>query len=161
MYATWKGWKNKMYSDARLKMWRVINTALLVAGMSLPWYVLISIEGDLVPTPAGWKSACEGVVWALGDIKSFGFDWYTTALILAGVGVVLVFLYLVYNVSAVIKKRNIRCKFLSFIFIGVNILFSVRLDRPVIGFWVISLGLLSSAVLEWVNARSADTQAVE
>jgi hypothetical protein len=80
--------------------------------------------------------------------------------ILLGISGSLLFIYLIYNLAILLKKvKSIKSKILiPTTLIGMIAVFSSKLmylgPRP--GFWMISLGLLSSAVLEWVNARSVD-----
>jgi hypothetical protein len=158
-----------MYKKITLWQWRIINVALIIAGMMMPWFYIDPMEPYLTDySPiAGWSEIYGMCVEAIDYIKSFGFEWLIIPVILSGICGILIFFYLIYNLLVIIEKGKIKkLKFAPFAFIGINIMFSIKwlvsdFTHPLLGFWVISLGMLSSAVLEWMNARSAVTQSVQ
>jgi len=82
-----------------------------------------------------------------------GFDLRMWPFWLLGFSGVLLILYIILNIIAITKDVNRKGnKLFSFILLGVAgvlLLYALIGDRPLLGYWFMNLGLLSSAILEW------------
>ena len=143
-----------MISQKFYKIWRVINAAMLIAGLLMPW-VDISFE----PIPAivyGW----EKFYWAIwfggfGVLRFLESRYISLAIMdfLMGLSSIFLLYYLFYNIFSIqiAHKRN---KVLSVIILCLTstVLYDTFFglwSAPFLGFWVFILGLLSSSLAEW------------
>src|SRR6185436_12211455 len=108
------------------------------------------------PAP-GWKLILGTWLGVWDDFMVNGLDFRMWPFWLLGFSDVLLILYLIRNLYLIKKDVNHNGnKLLSLMLLGVAgaLLFNVLLgDQPLLGYWLINLGLLSSAVLEWTTAN--------
>jgi hypothetical protein len=149
----------------------MVNTAVLFFAMLIPWVYSAGVEGDIRPSTFSlsleWISLIVGAVnYSFKYVSNGNIDGFTIRIILLGVDALLLLLYLAYNVLVLRKKKKeyksriaiptilVSMCFLFWLWIMLDFPFSLRMwAEPMLGLWLISLSLLSSAVLEWVNAR--------
>ncbi len=137
--------------------WRIVNLLFLIAGMLMPWF-LISFD----PLPAGSKPisgldhmlALIGVEvdslsryrldlgWAMGLLELMSLAWVATYLVMAAV--------------QILRGKISHSKMVALALLMAALLFSfndavLRSRIPLIGFWLFTLGLISSAICEWLN----------
>lgn len=161
----------------QLRFWRKVNAAVMAFAMSINWYDAGSgIEGDM-PTYNmfpffEWLYAIENVRnHAFIQISNGIFDEFTISLILRGVSAVLLLIYLAYTLLVLLKKKNEYKSRIVIPLVLMSIFYVFLLGfksgflpftgwygwmKPMPGFWLISFSLLSSAALEWVNARQVN-----
>ena len=134
---------------------RILGTGMLMIGIFMPWFQL-GFEPH--PTPIRWSglrdilnSGSLGVESILED----GPDLHSTLLLLEGLSGVGLIFYFFYSISAV-RKVHKGIKVLSLFLIGISIVFLFNSQSPIIGrilfgFWLFILGLLLSAIVEWLS----------
>jgi hypothetical protein len=160
----------KLKLKHKLRLWRILNTLLIFMAMAMNWYEVFNIDDQIGSYDSlfgpEWPSFIGEGIYSFKSMFIYGVDMRSIQSILLGISEPILVLYPIYNLLVLLNKRK---EYKSQVLIPIAliimiIVFSSELQyvvRPLLGFWVISLGLLSSAVLEWVNARSADTQPVE
>ena len=121
----------------------------------MPWFQL-GFEPH--PTPIRWSGWED--IWDAGSLGvelmlEDGPDLNSTLLLLEGLSGVGLIFYFFYIISAV-RKVHKGIKVLSLFLIGISIVFLFNSQSPIIGrilfgFWLFILGLLLSAIVEWLS----------
>jgi hypothetical protein len=154
----------------QLRLWRGANTVVMLFAMLIPWYFPgLTIEGEIPPNSSTFSIYFEWVFFiinvgdsAFASISHGRIDGFVIELILRGVGALLLLLYLAYNLLVLLrmKKEHKSRIAIPAVLVGIFFVFLSKLrfvPSPMLGFWLISFSLLSSAVLEWVSARQVNT----
>jgi hypothetical protein len=122
-----------------------------------PW-IHLDLDAYSIPPPLipGWSFILQMWSGVWNDFIAKGFNLDMWPFWLLGFVYVLVLVYIILNIyliaTSVPARRN---KTLSFILLGIAgiFLFPVIIGgRPMLGYWLINLALLSSAILEWMKA---------
>ncbi len=135
---------------------RVLATGMLLVGLFVPWFQL-GFEPH--PTPLRWsglEDILESGSLGVKSILEDGPDLYTITLLLEGLSGIGLIFYFFYSISAVKKVRKGN-KVLSIFFVGISIVLLFNSQAPIVGrilwgFWLFMLGLLLSAIVEWVSS---------
>jgi hypothetical protein len=140
-------------NNSHIRLWRLTNLITIGLGLALPWINIYFDNFGPETPPAGWRyflSAWQGTV---NDIYKYGFAidmWPEWVLSLCAL---LIVLYMIFDVFSAIKNRDHKgSKLLSVILVGILVIFLLGYFLPIkpyIGYWLINLGILSSAVFEW------------
>jgi len=140
--------------QVNIRGWRIINTIVFGMGLVIPW-ILIELDAYSLPATPGWEFILTTWLGVSDDFSVNGFDLRMWPFWLLGFSGVLLILYMILNIYLITKdvsqKGN---KLFSLILLGVAgvLLFHALIgDRPLLGYWLMNLGLLSSAILEWTN----------
>jgi len=158
-----------------LHRWRVLNTVLIFVSMTMSWYytsfAFDNFDSNFYSTGNPfissfwfeWYWLILGGIANLADIPISGFGLSEAQSVLAGISGFLLVLYLIYNLLVLSNKiRDYKSQILlpNTLFIMVA-MFSLELHpyysdigkwEPMLGFWFISSGLLSSIIFELANA---------
>jgi hypothetical protein len=147
----------------RFFQWRRANTAIMFFAMLIPWYNFgCGIEGDscittfsFFPEPLFFITSLE-FTFGMIAYKNFRLEIIIPDVLLAICGFLL-FLYLIYNLLVLLTKREeykSRKLFPITLFIMLVVFsYSLQFFAPMLGYWLISIALLSSVVFERANAR--------
>jgi hypothetical protein len=141
-------------TQINVRNWRVFNTLIFGVAAITPWLRLeLDAYSTPLPSTPGWLFVLG--VWSgiWNDLIATGFNLAMLPFWLLGLSQVLVLVYIILNIYLLIKGiRSSRIKNLSFVLVGIFgvFLFPVLVGaRPMWGYWLINLALLSSAILEW------------
>jgi hypothetical protein len=144
----------KATPQINIRGWRIINTIVFGIGLVTPW-ILFELDAYSLPATPGWEFILATWLGVWDDFSVNEFDLRMWPFWLMGFSGVLLILYITLNIYLIAKdvsqKGN---KLFSLILLGVAgaLLFHVLIgDRPLLGYWLMNLGLLSSAILEWTN----------
>jgi len=142
--------------EIHIRSWRGINLILIVSGLLLPWVRVYFDNANvgLEPAPhAGWIFFLSTWLEFINHLSEHKFELFMLPIWLIGISGFLIVLYLVFNLFTAIKGGNHKGnKIISIILICtiVTFLFDIYLGgKPGLGYWLINLGVFSSAVLEW------------
>jgi hypothetical protein len=139
-----------------VRWWRVINICLITLGILTPWIRIhfdIQVVNQIAQATSGWKFLI--AMWSdvIQCLITYGFEITLIPLWLLSLSGVLLIIYLLFDIFSLIKTKNPKSnKTISIILIGIVIALSLPIfigGEPLIGFWLINIGLLSSAILEW------------
>lgn len=145
-----------MEKEKSFRWLRILGIGLLFVGLFVPWFQL-GFEPH--PTPIRW-SGLEDILdsGSLG-IKltlKYGPDLSSALLLMEGLSGIGLILYFFYSSSAVRKVRKGNRVF-SFLLLCTGALLLFRSQLPIVGtvlfgFWLFMLGLLLSAIVEWLSS---------
>jgi hypothetical protein len=145
-----------MEKTKRFRWLRILGIGSLIVGVFLPWFQL-----GFEPHPSsiqwsGLEDILDSGGLAVESMLEDGPDLYSTMLLLEGFSGVGLIFYFFYSISSVKKVRKGN-KMLSLFLIGTSIVFLFNSQSPVIGrvlfgFWPFILGLLLSAIVEWLSS---------
>ena len=143
-----------------VRQWRSINTILIATGLSMPW-IMFHFDNyqPRIPAqspPVGWSFFFSLWKVVLSDFMAYRFELPMLLFLAIGFGGVLLVLYLIFNVYCVVQNREQKKnKITSFTLIGLiaslSFLVFFAEATPFLGYWLSNLGILSSAMLEWIN----------
>lgn len=141
-----------------LSFWRISNEIVLGLGLFTPW-ISFNLDAQSIPpefTP-GWRFILITLQGLWEDVLINGFDLNMWPFWLLGLSEVLIVFYTIINLYSIIRKQTCRgAKVLSLVLVSISgiLIFPAFLGHPMIGYWLINLGLLSSAVFEWQNTKT-------
>ena len=145
-----------MEKEKWLQWLRILGMSMLLVGVFLPWF---GLGFEPQPTPIRWSgledildSGSLGIESMLED----GLDLYSTFWLLEGLSGIGLMVYFFYSILAArrVYKGN---KILSLLLAGISGVFvfnsqSLIIGRILFGFWLFILGLLLSAIVEWLSS---------
>jgi uncharacterized membrane protein (DUF373 family) len=139
-----------------IRQWRVINTIIIVGGLFMPWIVFnfdIQIANQQIDTQSGWNFFFLLLLGIIDDLLMNGFEVRMLPLWVESFLGILLFLYLIFSVLAALKNRkHEKNRVVSIGLVAMVIVFLLPVligGTPFLGYWLMNLGILSSAVLEW------------
>jgi hypothetical protein len=144
------------------KIWRIINLILTSLGMSMPWfkfYFDMLAPGVNISPPIGWLFLLSNILEVIQHLSLYGFKVVMLPFWLTSIGGISIVVYLVFNVFLLIGNKNSSHKIFSVSLIGTVIFFSFYMfigGKPLLGYALMNLGLISSAIFEWQNSKSKD-----
>ena len=141
------------------KFWRIINMALIILGISTPWFKFyFDMQApELGSPPIGWVFLLSKVQMVLTDLSENGFEILMLPFWLTSLSGFLIVLYLIFDFILLFINRDNRNKIFSVTLIGIvaSLSFYVFLGgKPLLGYWLVNLGLISSIILEWPRQQS-------
>lgn len=145
-----------MAKEKLLHWLRILGTGMLLVGLFVPWFQL-GFEPH--PTPMRWsglEDILDSGTLGIQSMLEDGPDLYSTLFLLEGLSGVGLFCYFFYSSSVVRKVREGK-KVLSLLLIATGALLLFRSQLPIVGavlfgFWLFMLGLLLSAIVEWLSS---------
>lgn len=142
------------------KKWRILNVVLISLGMSMPWfrfYFDMLAPGLNTPLPIGWLFLLSNLLEVIQHLSQYGFEVLMLPFWLISLGGISIVAYLVFNVFLLIGNKNSSHKIFSACLIGTIILLSYYMfigGKPLLGYALVNLGLISSAIFEWKNSTN-------
>jgi hypothetical protein len=145
---------SQMLSQKTYKIWRIINLALLVVGLIMPWFGIVSdLDLGRADPTNGWEHLSFSIVFGIPYFLNERLDVFTISRFLTGLSGILLFFYFMYNFRAA-QKDFARNRIISAMLLGIvtAILWNIFLglsESPYSGLWVFTLGIFSCLALEW------------
>ncbi|MCI0611178.1 MAG: hypothetical protein L0Z71_19225 [Anaerolineae bacterium] len=150
-----------MKKEDRLLGWLIVNLILISGSLLMTWFILGFEPPPALMPIAGWDFIFTQIAISMELLSEYGFAWLWILNFIQGVSGIFVVGYVVFRIFSIITKTKSRTggEVLSIALMATMAVFllsdfafgSIRLPWP--GYWLFILGVLSSAIFEWKNAR--------
>ncbi len=145
-----------MDRQKRFRLLRILGMGMLIVGIFMPWFQLGFEPQSSSIRWSGWEEILDTGSLGIESILKNGPDLYSVLSLLEGVSGIGLIIYCFYNTLAIVRLNNgNRLLSLMLISIGVILLFnsqSAIVGAILFGFWLFMLGLLMSAIVEWLSS---------
>lgn len=141
--------------------WCLANLVFIAGGIAAPWYMIGFDPPPIGPTPVSGVIYMRSVF--MTEIVSWmrqrlGWVWFLQ--LFEAIGLVFVAGYVVLAIVRLLRGQGYRGKLVALVLIAVASLFLIdltvhRVSVLLPGFWLFILGLISSAIYEWLNRSAA------
>jgi len=157
-----------MKKETYILIWLIANLLLISVSLLMPW-LFVGFEPTLGSMPIlGLEFIFIRIINSVELWIELGFAWLWVLSFLQGVGGIFVICYAVFKMINIAKpKVHTGSKVLSVALLVVIVIFLIRnfasgpITLPSFGYWVFTLGVLSSASYEWRNSAINNAAVIE
>ena len=151
-----------MKIEHKFRYWLIANLVLLSGSLLMPWFFWgFEPPPDSIPI-AGWYFIFTRIINAVIQLSQSGFAWLGVLDFVQGVAGIFVMGYVVFKTLSLAKPKGHKAISLILLIVMVVVVFLSRDFENLLfklllpGYWLLIVGLLSSAIFEWQRSLVID-----